>query len=77
MTTDLPPLTDMPIEDVLAPVRHVIGSPYVESVKDYILALTGLRRAVGPGEPATKDIRTDRVFISVDDDGRIARLTVK
>ncbi|MGE7993729.1 hypothetical protein ACQKPE_22380 [Pseudomonas sp. NPDC089554] len=31
--------------DILSPARHVIGSRYIESVKAYILELTGLEIA--------------------------------
>lgn len=67
---------DMPT-DVLEPARHVIGSRYVKSVKPYILELTGLKRAVGPKDPSTKDIRSDRVFIRVDGDGTITGMSCK
>lgn len=84
MTNDLPPFSGLPPftdvsagKDVLAPARHVIGSRYVQSVKAYVLELTGLRKAIGPKDPSTKDIRTDRVFIKVDEDGLINRLVIK
>ena len=62
--------------DILAPARHVIGSRYVESVKPYILELTGLAIAVGPKDITTMDIRTDRVIIQADDEGVIQALRI-
>ncbi|MFS0825278.1 hypothetical protein [Pseudomonas phoenicis] len=62
--------------DPLAPARHVIGSRYVASVKPYILELTGLSQAAGPGDVTTMDIRSDRVLIQVDD-GQIAELVIR
>ena len=62
--------------DILAPARHVIGSRYVESVKPYILELTGLAVAVGPQDMTTMDIRTDRIIIRADDEGVIQALRI-
>lgn len=62
--------------EILAPAQHVIGSRYVESVKPYILELTGLYIAVGPNDISTKDIRRDRVFIHVDDSGCVSKLGI-
>lgn len=62
--------------DILSPARHVIGSRYVESVKAYILELTGLRIAVGPNEMHTMDIRSDRVLIQADGDNCITGLVI-
>lgn len=62
--------------DILAPARHVIGSRYVESVKPYILELTGLAFAVGPKDITTMDIRTDRIIIRADDEGVIQALRI-
>lgn len=62
--------------DILGPARHVIGSRYVESVKAYILELTGLRIAVGPNDIRTMDLRTDRVVIQADGDNRITGLVI-
>lgn len=61
--------------DTLAPARHVIGSRYVESVKPYIFELTGLY-AYGPSEIMTKDYRTDRVSVCVDNAGCISELVI-
>lgn len=57
-------------------IRHLIGSRYVESVKAYIIELTGLATAAGPNDITTKDIRMDRVMISVDDQGCITDLAI-
>ncbi|WP_459207224.1 hypothetical protein ACSMEV_03195 [Pseudomonas sp. MLB6B] len=62
--------------EILDSAKHVIGSRYVESVKPYILELTGLQRAVRDDEMATKEMATDRVFIAVDDAGNIADLYI-
>ncbi|HEK1691447.1 hypothetical protein PpSQ1_23360 [Pseudomonas putida] len=62
--------------DILSPARHVIGSQYVESVKPYIVELTGLMSAAGPRDITTKDIRSDRVLISVDTTGIIDGLRI-
>ncbi|WP_313738444.1 hypothetical protein [Pseudomonas sp.] len=62
--------------DILGPARHVIGSRYVESVKPYVLELTGLYHAVGPNDFTTRDIRTDRILIGVDEHGDITGLTI-
>lgn len=48
-------------------LNHLIGTRYVESVKGYIRELISLPLVIGPKEPATKDYRTDRVFIVVDE----------
>jgi hypothetical protein len=61
---------------VLQPVQPLIGMRYAPSVKPYILELTQLSIAVGPGDVSTKDLRTDRVFISVDDKGVISKLHI-
>ncbi|WAB98260.1 MULTISPECIES: hypothetical protein [Pseudomonas] len=62
--------------DILDRARHVIGSQYVESVKPYILELTGLLSAAGPRDVTTLDIRSDRVMISVDANGTIDGLRI-
>lgn len=62
--------------DILGPTRHVIGSRYVESVKAYILELTGLHIAVGPNDISTMDLRTDRVLIQADGDNCITGLVI-
>lgn len=62
--------------DVLAAVRHLIGTRYAEDVKGLILEATGLRIAVGPNDITTMDIRTDRVIIKVDAEGLIEDLRV-
>ncbi|MDZ5603051.1 hypothetical protein SJI00_09725 [Pseudomonas sp. RP23018S] len=62
--------------DILSPARHIIGSRYVESVKPYLLELTGLQQAAGPNDMTTKDLRTDRVLIKVDGSGLIAELVI-
>jgi hypothetical protein len=62
--------------DILSPARHVIGSQYVESVKPYILELTGLMTAAGPRDITTMDIRSDRVLINVDNAGTIEGLRI-
>ncbi|MBA1191716.1 hypothetical protein G7007_02405 [Pseudomonas entomophila] len=48
-------------------LNHLIGTPYIDSVKCYIRELTGLPLVIGPKDPSTKDCRTDRVFIVVDE----------
>ncbi|CAG8869369.1 hypothetical protein PS627_03447 [Pseudomonas fluorescens] len=53
--------------DLLGPVRHLIGTRYVPSVKTYILEMTGMSIVVGPTDPATHDKRGDRVFVLVDE----------
>ncbi|QCI15251.1 hypothetical protein E6B08_29545 [Pseudomonas putida] len=63
--------------DILAPARHVVASCYVETVKPYILELTGLTTAAGPNDITTKDIRSDRVMIIVDDNGIITGLKIQ
>ncbi|MDO7909734.1 hypothetical protein ACQKO6_07395 [Pseudomonas monteilii] len=45
---------------------HLIGTPYIDSVKCYIRELTRLPLVIGPNDFSTKDYRTDRVFIAVD-----------
>lgn len=60
----------------VARVQHLIGTRYVESVKPYILEMTGLKYVIGPGEIATMDMRTDRMFVEVDGAGNISRLRV-
>ena len=62
--------------DILGPARHVIGTRYVESVKPYIVELTGLASAAGPHDMITRDMRSDRVLISVDADGNIKGLSI-
>ncbi|MFJ9990852.1 hypothetical protein ACIQSO_08945 [Pseudomonas putida] len=62
--------------DILCPARHVIGTRYVESVKPYILELTGLAAVAGPQDITTRDIRTDRVMIGVDVHGFINGLII-
>ncbi|WP_312934429.1 hypothetical protein [Pseudomonas sp.] len=63
--------------DALANARHLIGSRYVETVKPYLLELTGLSIAVGPDDLlVTLDIRQDRVFIEVDDQRMITELRI-
>lgn len=62
--------------DILAPARHVIGTPYTDSVKPYILTLTGLHIAVGPKDFSTRDLRSDRIFISVDESNFITDLNI-
>ncbi|GLH33555.1 MULTISPECIES: hypothetical protein [Pseudomonas] len=62
--------------DILGAARHVIGSQYVESVKPYILELTGLTTAAGPHDITSKDIRSDRVMIRVDAGGTIDGLHI-
>ncbi len=63
--------------DILGPARHVIATCYVETVKPYILELTGLTTAAGPNDITTKDLRSDRVMISVDADGKISGLKIQ
>jgi len=62
--------------DILAPARHVISTRYVESVKPYIVELTGLTSAAGPNDMITRDLRSDRVIITVDADGAIKGLSI-
>lgn len=62
--------------DILAPARHVIGSQYVESVKPYVIELTGLKTAAGPKDMTTRDMRADRVMISVNGAGAIDGLQI-
>ncbi|MDF0733336.1 I78 family peptidase inhibitor [Pseudomonas entomophila] len=62
--------------DVLAPVRHLIGTAYSDSVKATILEATGLAVAVGPTDIATMEIRNDRVQIKVDGNGIIEDLII-
>jgi len=45
---------------------HLIGTRYIDSVKCYIRELTHLPFVIGPYDPATKDYRSDRVFIVID-----------
>ncbi|MBJ9974584.1 hypothetical protein IAE35_08410 [Pseudomonas sp. S75] len=62
--------------DILSPARHVIGTRYVESVKAYLLELTGLHLAAGPGDVTTMDIRQDRIIIDADEAGIITQLRI-
>ena len=62
--------------DTLSPCSHVIGTRYVESVKPYILELTGLNLAAGPRDITTRDMRSDRIMIYVDANDRIERLQI-
>ncbi|MDF2488358.1 MAG: hypothetical protein K0S77_980 [Pseudomonas sp.] len=62
--------------DLIGAVRHLIGTRYVPSVKTYILEMTEMAIVVGPNEPATFDIRGDRVFVSTDKQGVITKLHV-
>ncbi|WP_312934430.1 hypothetical protein [Pseudomonas sp.] len=62
--------------DILGPARHVIGTRYVESVKTYILELTGLTRACGPNDVCSKEFANDRIIISTDDSGLISHLKI-
>jgi len=62
--------------DLTTPVQHLIGTRYVESVKAYILEMTGLTYIVGPNEVSTMDIRTDRIYVHVDEAGNISRLRI-
>ncbi|WP_153786734.1 hypothetical protein [Pseudomonas sp. EMN2] len=62
--------------DILGPARHVIRTRYVESVKPYILELTSLTIAAGPKDLITRDLRGDRLIISVDADGFISGLKI-
>jgi hypothetical protein len=62
--------------DLLGAVRHLIGTRYVSSAKTYILEMTGMSIVVGPGEPSTFDIRTDRVFVKADERGIITDLRI-
>ncbi|MGE7993728.1 hypothetical protein ACQKPE_22375 [Pseudomonas sp. NPDC089554] len=67
--------------DILGPARHVIGSRYVESVKAYILDLTGLSIAVGPEDPTNcepefETFMKERVRIDTDDNGNICSMHV-
>ncbi|WP_434772982.1 I78 family peptidase inhibitor [Pseudomonas entomophila] len=57
-------------------VNHLIGTRYVESVKPYILEMTGLKRVVGPNEPSTLDFRTDRIHVHTDEAGNISQLHI-
>ena len=45
---------------------HLIGTPYIDSVKCYIREFTALPLVIGPNDPSTRDYRTDRVLIIVD-----------
>lgn len=62
--------------DLIGAVRHLIGTRYVPSVKTYILEMTEMSIVVGPREPATFDIRDDRVFVTVDEHGEISALRI-
>jgi hypothetical protein len=62
--------------DLTTPVQHLIGTRYVESVKAYILEMTGLTYVIGPNEMSTMDIRTDRIYVHVDETGNISRLRI-
>lgn len=62
--------------DLTTPVQHLIGTRYVESVKAYILEMTGLTYIVGPNEVSTMDIRTDRIYVHADEAGNISRLRI-
>ncbi|HGM5582371.1 TPA: hypothetical protein ACKP22_004088 [Pseudomonas putida] len=62
--------------DILGPVRHVIGTRYVESIKPYIVELTGLPKIAGPDDIVTRDLRTDRIMISCDEHRVITELNI-
>ena len=62
--------------DLTTPVQHLIGTRYVESVKAYILEMTGLMSVIGPNDISTMDIRTDRIYVDVDEAGNISRLRI-
>lgn len=62
--------------DLLGAVRHLIGTRYVPSVQPYILEMTGMFFVVGPDEPVSLDIRSDRVIIVADDQGIITDLRI-
>ncbi|MDO7909735.1 I78 family peptidase inhibitor [Pseudomonas monteilii] len=62
--------------DLTTSVQHLIGTRYVESVKAYILEMTGLMSVIGPNDISTMDIRTDRIYVDVDEAGNISRLRI-
>ncbi|UVJ43928.1 hypothetical protein NVV94_26005 [Pseudomonas sp. LS1212] len=58
-------------DDVLQKIQHLIGSPYVFSVKAYITELTGRTRVVGPNEVSTKELDLNRIHIIANDESTI------
>lgn len=56
---------------VVQKIQHLIGSPYVYSVKAYISELTGHPRVVGPNEVSTRDLDPNRIHIIANDVGTI------
>lgn len=62
--------------DILGPVQHVIGSRYVESVKPYVLELTGESHVAGPFDAASDASPARWIGIEIDGLGRITTLTL-
>lgn len=61
--------------DILGPVRHIIGSRYVETVQAYALELTGLKAVrIVKGDADLLDYRPDQLRIYMDDSGFITNL---
>ncbi len=58
-------------EQAIAAIQHLVGSPYVPSVKTYITELTQRPRIVGPGEISTREYDAQRINIAANSDGQI------
>lgn len=66
--------------DLLANVRDLIGTRYEEATKEKILEAlkeVGVRIVAGPHDITTKDMRSDRVMVSADDEGIITALNIR
>lgn len=52
---------------------ELVGEEFDDAVEDILEEVVGATVVYGPvGFPRTKDYRTDRVFVEVGDDGKIA-----
>ncbi|KQB53478.1 hypothetical protein AQS70_10150 [Pseudomonas endophytica] len=59
-------------DEVKKAISHLIGTPYVPSVKAYISELTGRTRVVGVNEVSTKEMDPNRIHLIGDDNNCIA-----
>lgn len=60
-----------------APVQAYVGSPFANMSEAQWLDLAGagVLRVVRPGEPLSRDFRTDRLTVALDEDGIVRRAT--
>lgn len=61
-------------EQALDALKHLLGQPYVSTVKTYIAELTGRPLVAGPMDPTTQDINPLRIRIAVNNAGEIDAL---